>query len=269
MTKSKSKYVGVDGCKGGWFSVGFNDSEDHETKVFAEFSDLLVYYANAHQILVDVPIGLPDYDKSVDKRLVLRKCDAEARQLLARRWMCVFLVPTRQLTRDMMGVYCEFDLTHEQLKREANKLAGMTYPPPALGILKKIAEVDEELSVANKRTEVKEVHPEICFLKLRTPSKPLESKHTSDGISERLAILKSVHCGQEIQKIYDSARKRFAHKRNLASEDDILDALVAAVTAKLSYQDGYELKTLPECPPMDSKGRPMKMVYVESTPSTL
>ena len=269
LAKSNSKYVGVDGCKGGWLSICLNDGEDHEAKVFAEFSDLLGYYTDAHQILVDVPIGLPDDDKSVDERLVLRNCDAEAQKLLARRWMCVFPVPTRQLMMDMVAIYCEPDLNYAQLKREANKLAGMTYPPPALGILKKIAEVDEVLQGTNVGTKVKEVHPEICFLKLISSHKPLRSKRNPDGISQRLAVLKSVYCGQEIQDIYDSALREFKLKRNLVSEDDILDALVAAVTSKLGHQRDYKFGKLPAVgqPPDSKEDLPMEMVYVEAAPS--
>ena len=44
-----------------------------------------------------------------------------------------------------------------------------------------------------------------------------------------------------------------------ASRDDILDALAAAITAKIGDKGGY--KTLPENPPKDSKGLTMEMVY--------
>lgn len=51
------------------------------------------------------------------------------------------------------------------------------------------------------------------------------------------------------------------------ARDDILDALAAAVTAKLGLgcPDNYQLRTLPECPPRDCKDLRMEMVYVERT----
>ena len=42
------------------------------------------------------------------------------------------------------------------------------------------------------------------------------------------------------------------------AKDDILDALVAAVTARVDHD---RLKTIPDCPPKDCKGLPMEMVY--------
>ena len=58
MTKSKSKYVGVDGCPCGWVSIGLDDNGGYEVKGFMEFKDLVDYYSDASLILVDVPIGL-------------------------------------------------------------------------------------------------------------------------------------------------------------------------------------------------------------------
>lgn len=44
------------------------------------------------------------------------------------------------------------------------------------------------------------------------------------------------------------------------ADDDILDAMAAAITAST---DPAALRTLPEHPTMDSRGLPMEMVYVE------
>ena len=43
------------------------------------------------------------------------------------------------------------------------------------------------------------------------------------------------------------------------ADDDILDAMAAAITASTNPA---ALKTLPEHPTMDSRGLPMEMVYV-------
>ena len=57
---AQSEFVGVDGCHGGWFSVGFDHHGDYEVKVSETLRDLLVHYGGARLILVDIPIGLPE-----------------------------------------------------------------------------------------------------------------------------------------------------------------------------------------------------------------
>ena len=57
---ARSEFVGVDGCKGGWFSVGFDQDGCCETEVFPTFCELLAHYSGAKLILVDIPIGLPE-----------------------------------------------------------------------------------------------------------------------------------------------------------------------------------------------------------------
>lgn len=92
MTKSKAKYIGVGGCKAGWFSVGLNDSGDYEVNVYETFCDLLDYYDDACLVLVDIPIGLPCPGPRP------RKCDTEARRSLGSpRAASVFRVPIREV----------------------------------------------------------------------------------------------------------------------------------------------------------------------------
>ena len=66
-----SKYVGVDGCKRGWFSVGFDSEGMYEFKVAKTFDKLLKHYKDADLILIDIPIGLPEGKCG-------RRCDGEA-----------------------------------------------------------------------------------------------------------------------------------------------------------------------------------------------
>ena len=49
------------------------------------------------------------------------------------------------------------------------------------------------------------------------------------------------------------------YNRKDVARDDILDALVASLTAKLSFEEG--LKSVPQNPGRDSKDLPMQMVY--------
>ena len=89
------------------------------------------------------------------------------------------------------------------------------------------------------------------------------SKRDYKGIKERMEVLK--RCEQRTEKICKSACKYLWNPQ--VAGDDILDALAAAVTAKLGIgcSDSYQLRTLPKCPPRDCEGLPMEMVYVERT----
>ena len=85
---SPSEFVGVDGCKAGWFSVGLDRSSGYEMKVFGGFTKLLSYYQNAALVLVDIPVGLPEGPEG-------RECDRATRTLLGKRRSSVFPTPTR------------------------------------------------------------------------------------------------------------------------------------------------------------------------------
>ena len=87
---SKSEFVGVDGCRSGWFSVGFDGNGCYELKVFPAFSELLDYYRDAKLILVDIPIGLPMGPEKVVS------ATGRPERLLSPRSSSVFSAPTRQ-----------------------------------------------------------------------------------------------------------------------------------------------------------------------------
>lgn len=82
----------------------------------------------------------------------------------------------------------------------------------------------------------------------------LHNKRAEDGFRERLRLLERVYPGGNA--VLTSALGRFARKD--VGRDDILDALVAAVTAILGKR---RLRPLPERPERDSTGLPMEIVY--------
>ncbi len=79
------------------------------------------------------------------------------------------------------------------------------------------------------------------------------SKKTKSGLSERKGVLRGV-CMFADNLILD-ALVRYPGK---VKEDDVLDALVAAVTASKGI---YGLSIIPDLPEIDSKGLSMQMVY--------
>jgi predicted RNase H-like nuclease len=80
------------------------------------------------------------------------------------------------------------------------------------------------------------------------------SKKRPQGFTERYSILKKVY--PETNAVVENALKRFMRK-DLA-RDDILDAIVLAVSAKLPLRS---MRTVPSNPPRDKKGLPMEIVY--------
>ena len=248
------KYVGVDGCKGGWFSVGFDSNGEYESEVFKTFNELLDHYKESELILVDIPIGLPEDKKG-------RDCDSVARKKLISRRSTVFTTPTRQTAYQVSksqndyvsAAICELVCTG---KRSISK--------QVFNIAAKIAEVDKAIREreCNENPKVREIHPEICFWALNNEKPITSKKQEQKGWDERLKVLKCVTPRDgTMQKIFDEACKSGDVSQGIFAKDDILDALVAAVTAYKGSQLHQRLQTLPEKPKKDSKKLPMEMVY--------
>src|SRR5262249_46851631 len=84
------RHVGVDGCHLGWVAVT-RANGDLCYQIFSTLSEIVAAFEDAHQILIDIPIGLPWRD--VPKR----PCDTLARSRLGRpRSSSVFAPPCRE-----------------------------------------------------------------------------------------------------------------------------------------------------------------------------
>ena len=251
----KIEFVGVDGCRSGWFSVGFDAFGGYELKVFPAFSELLDYYSKAKLVLVDIPIGLPEGPEG-------RECDAKARELLGDRRSSVFSAPTRQTVEqaaESPGDYdCAKEVEQHVTKTDLNP-DGKGISRQAFAIAPKIAQVDRLLRCrdSNATPEVREVHPEACFWALNGQKAMKFNKKDGAGEMERIRVLERFE--PRTRAMYHEARRRFVGGG--VGKDDILDALVAAVTARCCHG---RLRTIPKCPPTDCKGLPMEMVYWEA-----
>ena len=273
MTDSAIKYVGVDGCKEGWIGVGLSDGDGcPKVEVCKEFADLVACFGDACVILVDIPIGL--YEDAAP-----RACDKEARKKLGRkRQGAVFSAPPRPFV-DKVALTPEWDWTtaHGKPYREAcaeankwhrDKFRDKGIAAQAFGITPKIGEMDEFMRTRDANSpEIREVHPEVCFWALNggEPGSSMSTnKKKSLGFDERLDVLR--RCAQDVDGIdvdamFKKARGKFT--KGQVADDDILDALAIAITAKIVSQNPGRLGTLPENPPTDSKGLPMEMVYAK------
>jgi predicted RNase H-like nuclease len=233
-------YVGVDGCKAGWFAVILTEEGDWDIDVFSDVSHLLNKIDDSSLILIDIPIGLRERGAQE------RHCDTEARRLLRpNRSSSVFRAPCRA------AIYCE---NYKEASDINEERTGRWLSLQTWNILRKIREVDDLLINREfAKSRVRETHPEICFWAMA--GHPMEhSKKPAAGYLERMQVLQSVY--PNTKDIINRALS--AYKRKEVARDDILDALSAAVTAAVGVQ---RLVSIPEKPEFDSRGLRMEIVH--------
>ncbi|WP_410510187.1 DUF429 domain-containing protein [Methanosarcina hadiensis] len=244
----KKVFVGVDGCRAGWFAVFLEEDENGckwEVAVFPEFSCLINFLENKYReadplVLIDIPIGLKDGGSGE------RLSDIEARKILKARKSSIFPVPCRE------AIYAE---TYEEACNINERLTGKRISKQAWNIVPKIRDVDSFL-VKNKnyREKVREVGPEICFQSFSGfPVK--HSKKETEGFLERREVLKNA-CKLADEIVEYSLLK---YRRKELTKDDILDALAAALTAKQGSKYGFVY--VPGKPEIDSRGLKIQMIY--------
>lgn len=232
-------FVGVDGCKVGWFAVSLTQEVKWKIQVSQDISSLWSQCRHARLILIDIPIGLRNSGFSE------RQCDRAARKLLGRpRSSSVFPVPCRD------AVYSDATRASDVNER----LTGRRLSKQASGIIQKIREVDNLLTVDNNaRSVMKEIHPELCFWALNGRAPMEYHKKDGRGLLERRQVLRGV-----CSFVDDLVSCALEENRGKVAEDDIIDALVAAVTASRSI---CGLSFIPNPPEIDSMGLPMQMAY--------
>ena len=233
-------FLGVDGCKKGWFAVKLTDGVEWQIRVFEDIYTLWATNHDAAVILIDVPIGLIDSGPNE------RECDVMARKLLGnKRASSVFRPPCRK------AVHSPIDRSSDINFRITKKRV----PLQTLNIIPKIREVDTFLSKERfARKVIREIHPEICFWAL-SGGRPMQySKKQQQGFFERERVLRAVYPKTGV--IVNDALT--AYRRKEVAKDDIIDALAAAIIAKIGFD---RFLNIPETPPIDSKGLRMEMVY--------
>ena len=233
-------FVGVDGCKTGWFAVAIDGDGHWSAHVYQSAQALLDAHRDASLILIDIPIGLRE--SGAKERL----CDLEARKRLSpKRGSSVFPAPCRRALS--AGSYAEACRINRQ-----NTGRGLSLQSWA--IAGKIREVDELLGGKPFDGRVREVHPEVCFAAFAGGCPMKHSKKRTPGFAERMRVLRKFY--PRTDEVVDYALDNWRRKQ--VARDDIVDALAAAVTAYLGHS---RLKTLPDGPELDARGRPMEIVF--------
>jgi len=237
---AKSRFFGLDGCPDGWFCVGI-DADGRWTVALIAADAVATLAASARKIFIDIPIGL------LDSGPAERACDREARRALGRgRGSSVFPAPARAslLARNFTEA---LSINRSRTGRGISKQSWMIAP--------KIKVVDDLLqSDASLRDVLRESHPEICFWALNGAPPMRFNKKTAEGQDERLALLRRFF--PETDALFEESTARYRRKQ--AARDDIIDALVLAVSAKFG---GGSCLTMPASPPLDAAGLPMGIVY--------
>jgi len=234
-------FYGLDGCRAGWFFVGIGADGNYQFGVLDAFSDISLFHDRAKLILVDIPIGL------ISSGSPGRLCDVAARKLIKPRGSSVFPAPSRPALGK--STYAEGS--------EANYLAvGRKLSKQTWGIVPKIREVDEYLGAATGQGKIREMHPEVAFWAFNGQLSLTHGKKKAAGPEERLSVLSRLFPPAE--DCYEEALNTY--KRKDVARDDILDAMVGAVTA-MQFPN---IKTLPPSPLVDETGLAMEIVYAQA-----
>jgi predicted RNase H-like nuclease len=245
-----AKYVGLEWASTGWFGVVLDDDGGWNTGVYPSVLSAWKYHSDADRILIDAPIGLP-----ADER---RTCDVAARRALGRRGSSVFYTPVRE------AVYRE---TLPEAKAVNEAAADFSIQNQVWSVVPRIREVDEFLDMfPSARDRLVETRPAVCFYALNGRRALDTSKRTRDGVHRRIELLAEEYpdAGERCR----AAIERYttpSYAPSVGGAADVVDAVAAAVTARRG-PDGWT--TLPETPPADDRGLPMRIVHPADTAQT-
>ena len=236
-----ANYVGADWASKGWVSAELDEdgglSVGFHPTIWNLWHDL---GDDAEQLLVDIPVGLEEGER--------RTCDEQAAEHLENRRSSVFWTPIRDAVYEDNIV----DAKAVQTDTMEHSISNQSW-----AIVPRIREVDTFLrKVDDARNVVRESHPEVCFRKL--DGGRLAGKSTPEGLDERRETLDRFVSDDWRDRIRVLTEPAYARQ---SAEDDVLDAIALAVTAKYVADD--DCSTFPDDPPADAEGLPMEIVYPE------
>jgi predicted RNase H-like nuclease len=216
--------VGVDWGSNGWVCACL---DGRTWTVSLEPSILSVWRRYGESIdgplLVDIPIGLVAEGT--------RDCDRAAKAAMAayERGASVFLTPPRPALRAA---------TYEDAKAATEARTDGSLTVQAWRLLPRVQEVDDLLrSAASPGRTLRESHPDVCFHALADGER-LGSKHDAAGADARSAVLDAHVPGaaaayDDLVATHIDDQPSHARRFRAGNDDDILDAMCLAVTARL------------------------------------
>lgn len=228
--------IGIDWMKPYWLAAELRGNEITLRKL-AHISGINNHYLEADAVLIDIPVGLPENPEEDANRP-----DREARSCLpTERKPSIFPVPCRQA----IGIR-----EYAEASAENERILGRKLTSQSHAFSKMILQVDDFLARDTRwKNRLVESHPEVTFQMLNCGKGLKHSKHSEEGLAERIAILQS-HEVDPIPLLADFSVNQ--HR-------DVLDAVCLAVSAKLGCENGFY--TIPKDPSCDSRGLKMQMVF--------
>lgn len=225
------KTAGIDGCKAGWILITFDENPEYRIlENNDDFKDALLEF---DRIFIDMPIGLED-------EVYTRECDRKLREKLGAEYASsVFSPPIRPALHAPSYVEANmqsYDYTEKKLTVQAWNIT------PKIRILDQILSEHEDL-----RESVLESHPELIFMNLNG-GMIYQKKNTKKGLRHRLSLI--VNHEEIADDFFRDIKEEY--RRNQVEEDDIVDSMALALASKHSVEKG--IKTIPNDPPVDSKG---------------
>ena len=236
-TDSKEHFVvGIDWMNPYWLAAEIL-GDDISIRKLPHIADINNLYANADAVLIDIPIGLPE---NITENIARPDCAAR-HQLSDGRKSSIFPVPCRQA----------INIDNYAGASEKNRqILGKKLTSQSFAFSKTIRQVDDFLATHHTwRNRLMESHPEVAFQILNGGNGLCHSKHTNEGIAERIAVLR-VYGVDPLPLFTGFALKQYP---------DVLDALCLAVSAQLGCRNSF--RTIPETPSNDSRGIKMQMVF--------
>lgn len=265
MTTNASRSAwGVDGCKAGWFFFKLTPLLNDATfGVVTRLEQIVEMAGDDDLILVDIPIGLPELVEGRRREADFRPCDKQAREKVGERLRSVFQVPVPDVRTALVEELGPDDWTWH-MARKALERRGIDVLPgqgritqQSLHILRKIDEVDRLLDGSPKAREiVRETHPEVCFRMLG--GAPMEHhKRPDDGFNERRTVLNNFwpSAGDAISRALGE------HLRREVARDDIVDAIVCALTARIILDHPARAMAFPPRRDVAERSVPPEIVY--------
>lgn len=238
LTNDKKDYfaVGIDWMKPYWLAAEICGT-DLRIRRLSSIADINNYYSNADAVLIDIPVGLPE---NAAENMV--RPDREARDYLpAGRKSTIFPVPCRQ------AINAE---NYAEASSKNERILGKKLTRQSHAFSKMIHQVEGFLEAnIGWKNRLLESHPEVAFQALNGGNGLQHSKHTAEGLQERIAILRSY--GIDPVSLFAG----FTPKQY----EDILDAVCLAVSGKLGCENGFH--TFPETPAYDSCGLKMQITF--------
>lgn len=252
MTMSQRTLAGVDGCKGGWIAVIERPQTELSCAVVKSFHDLLSLLGDDALVVVDMPIGLPDFIGAAG-----RGPERLLRLVLGDRKSSVFSIPSRQAVYTpnvapvgMPAILAAHRASSAMARRTSYPERGVSIQ--AFSIFSKVRELDELLrSNPFLSRRVFESHPELAFWRLNGEcpirhGKKLRGRVDPDGMMERRNLLVSNGIPQTFLEMPAPGG---------SAVDDFVDACALLIVA--SHIATGEGKSLPDPPMRDAYGIPI------------